>query len=332
MLLQRFKVQYSRFRCRPFASTTITLTLSCLFLFALSCQESSESALDVRLKGPIAEEYTEGTSAEKPIRFALASVVSPELSTISYARFSTYLTLHLHQDVEIVRRKTYSEINELLRNGSVDAGLVCTGAYAKAREDFGLKMLMVPVVYGSTSYQAYIITRADKPFESIDDLKGSTFAFSDPLSNTGYRYIAALLLDRESTPDEFFQHTFFTYSHDNTIQAVHDGIADAGVVDSLVWDQFVLSNQGTPNELAIVQRSEEFPINPIVVSPKANAELANQLKQVLLDMPSDPAGRQALSDLGITGFSKIPESDYDPIVASWRKLGVITDDPPTALR
>ncbi len=284
---------------------------------------------NVRLDGPTIEESEEPPSGEQVIRFALASVVSPELSTLTYARFASYLTSHLGQKVEIVRRKTYSEVNELLKNGSVQAGIVCTGAYAKAREDFGLRMLMVPIVYGATSYRAYIITRTGMRFESIEDLRDSIFAFSDPLSNSGYRHVAALLHDRGSTPRQFFQHFFFTYSHDSTIHAVRDGIADAGVIDSLVWDQFVLSDRSIIEDLAIVQRSEEFPINPVVTSPSASLEFVEKLKGVLLEMATNPAGRNALSDLGITGFTEISDSEYDPIVASWRTLGVITDDSST---
>jgi phosphonate transport system substrate-binding protein len=261
------------------------------------------------------------------IRIAFASVLSPEYTVEQLPVFSAYLSQKLGRPIEVVRRRTYEETNELLRIGKVDAALTCTGAYAIGRERFGFRAIAVPVVNGGTSYRAYVIVRRDHGAAKLQDLRGGVFAFSDPLSNSGYRHVADELHQSGTSPDTFFRHTFFTYSHDNTIRAVRDGLADGGVVDSLVWDSLVLLTPELDEELKIIETSGEFPINPIVVTSHTPAAVTTSLAGVLLAMANDPGASRALQSLGIEGFVAPDESRYDAIVDSWRRLGVL---PPAA--
>ena len=294
---------------------------------ATSC-DSSDTEIRVRLThGPTTSVVPERPADDRVVRFVYASVLSPERSTVPFARLAIYLTSRLGRRVEIVRRRTFGELNALLRSGRAEAGIVCSGAYAVGREQFALRLLLVPTVNGRSTYKAYVIARRDAERPDLESLRGSVFAFSDPLSNGGYRYVAAALHERGTTPDRFFGRTLFTYSHDNTIEAVRDGIADGGTVDSLIWDQLLLASPEIGNELVVIEQSEGFPINPVVLSPHASDVLARDLSRVLLEMPSNPAGREVLHDLGISGFVRRPESAFDPIVESWRELGVLPTPP-----
>lgn len=294
-----------------------------VFALAPSC-DTNDPEIVVRLThGPTTEVSHEPPPDDGAVRFVYASVLSPERSTVPYARFAIYLTSRLRRRVEIVRRRTYAELNALLRSGRAEAGVVCSGAYAVGREEFGLRSLLVPTVNGEATYQAYIIARRDADRADLESLRGLVFAFSDPLSNSGFRYVAGALLAQGTSPDRFFWRTMFTYSHDNTIRAVRDGIADGGSVDSLIWDQLIREVPSIDDELVVIQRSEDFPMNPVVLSPHASPVLARDLSRVLLAMASDPEGRDVLADLGISGFVRSRESAFDPIVESWRELRVL---------
>jgi phosphonate transport system substrate-binding protein len=266
------------------------------------------------------------TAPEEILRFAYANVLSPERSTVAYAELAGYLTAKLGRPVEILRRRTYAELNSLLQNGTAHAGIVCTGAFAVAQEEFGLEVLVLPVVDGQITYRSYVIARRGAGRDSFEDLRNVVFAFSDPLSNTGYRYVAAKLRDRGTDASAFFSRHFFTYSHDNAIQAVLDGIADAGSVDALVWDHLVRLDPVVEAQLVIVDRSEEFPINPVVVSPDISSNLRRALKTALLEMADDPHGVAVLNDLGTERFlepTAATFAGYAAIARSWRELGVL---------
>jgi phosphonate transport system substrate-binding protein len=266
------------------------------------------------------------TTPEEVLRFAYANVLSPGRSTLAYAELAGYLTAKLGRPVEILRRRTYAELNSLLQNGTAEAGIVCTGAFAVAHEEFGLEVLVLPVVDGEITYRSYVIARIGAGRDSFEDLRGVVFAFSDPLSNTGYRYVAAKLRARGTDASAFFGRHFFTYSHDNAIQAVLDGIADASSVDALVWDHLVRLDPAVEAQLVIVERSEEFPINPVVVSPRISSDLRRTLKAALLEMADDPRGVVVLNDLGTDRFlepTAATYAGYAAIAQSWRELGVL---------
>jgi phosphonate transport system substrate-binding protein len=262
---------------------------------------------------------------DAPIRFAYASVLSPERSLLTYSHLGIYLSEQLGQPVEIVRRRTYFELNELLRTGGAVAGLVCTGAFAAGEDRFGLEAVAIPVIRGATTYRSYVIVRRDSGIRSFDETQGRAFAFTDPLSNTGYRYVADKLRTRGVAPDAFFGRFLFTYSHDSAIEAVRDGVADAGSIDSLVWDELLLRDPTLADDLVVIERSPKFPINPVAVAPWVSEQLRSDITAVFLSMHLDPSGREVLAELGTDAFV-VPPPDaldgYRLIAESWRALEV----------
>ncbi|RMF81253.1 MAG: hypothetical protein D6739_09435, partial [Nitrospirae bacterium] len=188
------------------------------------------------------------SSAERGLCFAISAMVSPARTFSDYAAFVRLLGRRLGQPVELKQRKTYEQVNELLRTGNADCGLVCTGAFVHADRHFKETVVAVPVIHGEVTYHSYIIVRKERPYRRFEDLRGKVFAFTDELSNTGALYPTYLLAKRGQVPDEYFSYTFFTHSHDKSVEAVARGLADGAAVDSLVYDALVAS--GDPNALA----------------------------------------------------------------------------------
>jgi phosphonate transport system substrate-binding protein len=299
---------------------------------AFGCRYRAEDEIEVRLDS-VSDAVIDPTfpaptgSVDAPVRFAYTSVLSPERSTLTFARLGAYLAAKLERPVEIVRRRTYTEINELLRTGSADAGLICTGAFAAGQDGLGFEAIAIPVIGGKETYRSFVITRRDRGLTSFGDLEGTVFAFTDPLSNTGFRYVVAKLHEAGLHPQSFFSRFLFTYSHDNSIEAVLDGIADAGSVDSLVWDELVRRDPTLEDHLVIIDQSEDFPINPVAVGPGIQLELRARLTSAFLAMHGDPAGREVLFELGTDKFVQPTAgtlAGYEAIARSWRDLSSIS--------
>lgn len=118
-----------------------------------------------------------GTGHVKPLRVAVAAILSPEGNIESYGALADYLGTKLARPVEIVQRRTYQEVNDLLENGSVDVAFVCTSAYVAGHDRFGLRLLAAPQIDCETVYYSTLIISA----ESIADLRGARFALGDPI-------------------------------------------------------------------------------------------------------------------------------------------------------
>ncbi|MCL5026208.1 MAG: phosphate/phosphite/phosphonate ABC transporter substrate-binding protein [Chloroflexi bacterium] len=248
-----------------------------------------------------------------PLRVAVASVISPKSTVASYSGLVDYLGRKMGRPAEMVQRSSYGETNELVRRGMVDVALVCSGAYVEGRREFGMELLAAPQVNGETVYYSYIVVQKDSPFQSLADLRGKVFAYVDPLSNSGYFAPVEALSAAGEQPGNFFGRTIFTYSHDNSINAVVYGLVDGAAIDSLVYEHFLRREPATVDRLRIVYRSSPYGIPPVVVGPAIDRDLKTKLREVLLDMHQDEEGRHILSDLMIDKFVPIDDAAYDSV-------------------
>jgi phosphonate transport system substrate-binding protein len=250
-----------------------------------------------------------------PLRVAVAAVISPKGTVESYSPFLDYLEEKLNRPVELIQRRTYLEVNDLIEHGEVDIAFVCTSAYIQGHDLFGMELLVAPQVSGETTYNSYLIVPASSNAQSMDDLRGKAFAFTDPISLSGRVYPTYLLQQLGFTPEEFFARTFYTYSHDEAIRAVASGVADGAAVDSLVYDYTVARDPSLTEKVKVIHRSPDFGIPPVVISPFTRPQVKEELKSLLLGMASDPAAHDALAAIGVGQFVLIDDGAYDSVRA-----------------
>lgn len=298
-----------------------------IVLFLSACARSPYPSVNLAEPGVPPPSDNAGETRKLPLRVAVAAVISPQATLDAYGPLLDYLTSKLDRPVQLIQRSTYAEINQLVHSGGADLAFVCGGAYVEGQREFGMELIAAPEVRGETFYYAYIIVPRDSPAQSLSDLRGFTFGFTDPLSNTGYLAPLWLLRGMGETPERFFSHTTFTYSHDNSIRAVADHLVDGAAVDSLVYDFTIARDPTFSRQTRVVEKAGPFGIPPVVVHPDLDPELKAQLRSVLLDMADDPAGRAALDGLLIDRFVVVDDSVYDSIRDMARILRGWNDNP-----
>lgn len=249
----------------------------------------------------------------KPIRIAIASIVSPQRNLRDYERMFRYLGKKLGRPVELVQRADYAQAVALLENREVEAAFVCSGPYVDARDRFGAEALVVPQVGGKKTYFSYVIVRKDSPFRSFRDLRGKVFAFTDPLSATGKLYPAYLLSKMGLTPETYFSKTILTWGHDNSVDAVAHGLADGAAVSSLVWEGLARSADEEASQTRVIERSPPFGMPPVVVHPRLDPELKDRLREIFLGMHLDAEGKVLLEQAGIGQFTVGRDSAYEGV-------------------
>jgi len=243
-----------------------------------------------------------GASQEKQTVFAISPMASP-VSTISgYNDFINYLSQKTGMNIVMKQRRKYSEINALLKSGDAQFAYTCTGAYLSGRNEFGLEILAVPVVNGRTSYNSYIIVNKRSNVKTFSQLKGKIFAFTDPMSLSGRIYPAYLLETMNMKPEEFFRKTFYTSSHEKSVESVAYGLADGAAVDSLIFEDMKRTDVAATAMVKIIQISPPYGIPPIVVSPGTDKAIKQLMLSSLLKMKDDPAGKKILEELHIEKF------------------------------
>lgn len=248
-----------------------------------------------------------------PLRIAVAAMISPEETLSVYQELMNHIAAKLGRPVEIKQRRTYQEVNDMLGTGKLDAAILCSGTYVHARRQYGVELLAVPVINGAPTYRSYIIVPQSSTAASLEELHRKRFAFTDPLSTSGYLYPVYALASMGRQPATFFAKTLFTYSHDNSIEAVAEGVVDGAAVDSLIYDYLQVSNPALVGRTRIVHRSPPFGAQPVGVPKTLDPATKRALRDLFLGMDQDPEGKRILKQLGVDRFIPGEDRMYDSI-------------------
>jgi len=256
----------------------------------------------------------------KTIRFGVTPAFLHDRHSV-LEKWRLYLTQHIGQEVEFIRRDSYRETMDMIRLNQLDFAWICDYPYLRLQNI--VKLLTVPLYRGRPAYRSYLVVKkTDNVTEGYLDLKGKVFAYADPYSNTGYLSPRYEIKKLGYQPRDFFKKTFFTRSHRKVIEAVAIGLADAGAVDSYIWDSLESVEPELTGKTRIVWQSEDHGFPPIVAHRKNVNETAFfKMQKVLLDMPSTLEGQEILTLLGLDGFSVQELSLYDSVAEMMRSFG-----------
>lgn len=254
-------------------------------------------------------------------RFAVASMISAEDTWVTYKELVNYVADHVGGETSMILRPSYSDVRILLEKNIVDLALVCTGTYIMCSRAGTVDLIAVPRFKDDINYRCMFVVGADSTINDIADLRGRTFAFTDPESNTGCIVPCWAVMKQGHSPETYFRKIIYTGSHDRSLYAVAKGVVDGAGVDSLVFYSFVETHPEMKERLRVVWESEPFGAPPIVVPAGLAEDAKEQLREIFLSMSLDVKGRTILDGLGIECF-RIPRPDeYDSAHRIWDALG-----------
>lgn len=305
-------------RAKPAATQTCPFSLSlifCLLFFCilLGCDRPKEKPVKVSLATSEQDSTVRENKQGVTLRIAISAVISPKETFILYKDLLNYISQKLHVQVELIQRQTYEEVNNLVRDNKLDMAFVCTGAYVDGHDQFGMELLVAPVAYGESVYYSYTIVPESSTAETLEDLRGKTFAFTDPMSNTGKLAPTYMLAQLDEDIDTFFKEYIFTYSHDKSIDMVAHSLVDGAAVDGLIWEYLNNTNPTLTSRTKIIQKSEPYGIPPIVVPPSLDSNLKENLRSLFLNIHTEEKGREILKMLHIDKFVVLDDNRYDSI-------------------
>jgi phosphonate transport system substrate-binding protein len=226
-----------------------------------------------------------------------------------------YIGEQIKQPVQMVYKKTYGEMDALLKKGEVEIAFICSAPYVRNNERFGVELLVAPSVNGSTVYHSYIIVHKDSSDRFFPELKGKVFAFTDPKSNSGTLYPTYLLKTMGHTPAGFFKKLVYSYSHNKSVEMVAKKIVDGAAVESIIYDYMLKEGSPYIKQVKIIKRSPPFGIPPVVVTPGIDPILKEKVRDAFLNMRQTTKGKAILEAMMIDGFVEVPDSNYSSVRA-----------------
>lgn len=291
------------------------LSLILFYFFVLNnCNyEDKNEIVEIDFSKITAKKDQNSQKKTASIRVAIAAMTSPTETYIFYHQLLNYISKKMTMPIILKQRKTYQEINDLLKYNELDLAFICSGAYINAKNDGSFDLLVIPIVNNEPHYYAYIIVRKDTSLNKFEDLFGHSFAFTDKLSNTGRLYPLFLIRQHNRNPNKYFSKIVYTNAHDKSIHAVNNGFVDGASVHSLIFNYIKKTNPEDVANIKIINKSPAFGIPPVVVSKVLDQRKRKKLEQLFLTMHQDKEGILIIKRLMIDRYELAEESLYDSI-------------------
>jgi phosphonate transport system substrate-binding protein len=248
-----------------------------------------------------------------------------------------YLGARLASDgietVKIAVAETPEEMSAMLRDGRVDL-FSETPFFALELMEQGLaEPLMREWKEGVAEYHAVIIARRESDVRSLADLLGQKFAFEDAGSTSGYLLPRAaleasgLLLAELDNPRGEPGDGRVGYSFDNgeinVVAWVNRGLADAGAISNLDWEDPETAPEHLRNGLTVIYETESVTRSLMMVRRDLDAEVKRRLAIILEHMHETPEGQTALRRyFKVSRYDRLQgdtDAGMEAARAAWRK-------------
>ncbi len=214
---------------------------------------------------------------------------------------------------QLVVGRTYAELH------GVDVAFVCGLPYVESTDEGvpPVEPLAAPVLHGERYrdqpiYYSDVIVRRDSTFRTFADLRGCTWSYNEPLSQSGYG-ITRYHLARLGEGRGFFGRVIEGGWHERAIDMVVAGEVDASAIDAHVLAIAVRARPDLALVLRVIASLGPSTIQPVVASRHLSRTVRRQLRATLLELADDSAARAVLDRALIQRFVAVHDANYDDI-------------------
>ncbi len=219
--------------------------------------------------------------------------------------------------VEVFVATSYNAEIEAMRNGKLEIGEFGPLGYVLAHQ---VAKAEAVAAFGTAdgkpdTYWASIVTYPGSSIKTVAEIKGHSFAFSDPASTSGHLFPAYGLRKAGLDPDKDIR-AIYAGSHTSSFEALYNHKVDAGELNSEQLEFATQRGHYKDGDLVFLWKSDPIPTDPFAVRSDLPPEFKKRVIEVLQDLDLstlDPADRKIMVGAGITRL--VPQTDgaYDNI-------------------
>jgi phosphonate transport system substrate-binding protein len=234
-----------------------------------------------------------------------------------YQQVGKLIGAKLGCEVKVYVATNYNAEIEAMRSGKLEIGEFGPLGYVLAHQIAGAEAV---AAFGGKdgkpdTYWASIVTYPASGIKTVGEIRGHSFAFSDPASTSGHLFPAYGLRKSGIDPDKDIR-AIYAGSHTSSFEALYNKKVDAGELNSEQAESAKQRGHYKDGDLVFLWKSDAIPTDPFAVRgdlpPTFKAKVAAVLQN--LDLSSLPAAdRKIMVGEGITRL--VPQNDaaYDGI-------------------
>ncbi len=230
-----------------------------------------------------------------------------------------YISERLSVPVRLAIDIPWQERDRLLDAGEIDLCWICGLPYVRKADlvPGRIEPLVAPVMAGSRYqsrpiYFSDVVVRRDSPFRSLADLRGASWAYNEPGSQSGYGVVLYSLALQGKTLS-YFGRVIASGAHQTSLQMILHQEVDSSAIDSTVLEMEIAGDPAIASQIRIIDTFGPSPIPPWVVSTGMPETARQALLDLLIHMETDAQGQTILRRAMMTRFVPVNDHDYDLI-------------------
>ncbi len=261
-----------------------------------------------------------GNAADCPndgvVRFGVEPYdTAPKLAPI-YEHIGKILSEKLGCEVKIFVTTNYNAEIEAMRSKKLEIGEFGPLGYVLAHQ---VAKAEAVAAFGNKegkpdTYWASLVTYPSSGIKTAAEIKGHSFAFSDPASTSGHLFPAYGLRKAGIDPEKDIR-AIYAGSHTSSFEALYNKKVDAGELNSEQLESATQRGHYKEGDLIFLWKSDPIPTDTITVRADLPEGFKKRAIEVLqnLDLSSLPEADKKI--MGMSGTRFVPQTDgaYDGI-------------------
>jgi phosphonate transport system substrate-binding protein len=229
-----------------------------------------------------------------PIYEKIAAMISEKLG----CEVKVYISTNYNAEIEAMRNgkleiAEFGPLGYILAHEVAKAEAVATFADAKGNPD---------------SYWASIVTYPQSGIKSVAEIRGHSFAFSDPASTSGHLFPAYGLRKAGLDPDKDLK-PIYAGSHTASFEALYNRKAEAGELNSEQLESAIQRDHYKDGDFVFLWKSGSIPIDPTAVRGDLPEGFKARLITVLQNIDLSSIPEQDRKVMGVHGTRFVPQND-----------------------
>jgi len=233
---------------------------------------------------------------EKPtLRFGVLSIAQPSRIFAKWQPFADYMSKELNQPVEIVVPRGFGKMKKAIANGKVDFFYINSHVFYRLKQEGkAVAVAQMKNIAGKTTSRSEVFVKRDSGINNVADLKGKNIAYVSPMGAGGYLAPRAYLY-KSGLKSGVENKEVFTKNLSNSIHGVLLGDYDAATMCGVNYK--LMSRKVETGELKVIVASDPYPENVLGARASLSADVINQFREKVLNMPSNPEGVELLDKM-----------------------------------
>jgi phosphonate transport system substrate-binding protein len=255
-----------------------------------------------------------GTAQDCPnggtVRFGIEPYdTAPKLGPI-YEHIGNLIGEKLGCDVKVYVATNYNAEIEAMRSGKLEIGEFGPLGYVLAHQVAKAEAVatFANAENKPDTYWASLVTWPGSGIKTVADIRGHSFAFSDPASTSGHLFPAYGLRKAGLDPDKDLR-ALYAGSHTASFEALYNHKVDAGELNSEQLESATQRGHYKDGDLVFLWKSDAIPIDPTAVRGDLPDGFKQRLISILQNVDLSQLPEADRKIMGVHGTRMVPQTD-----------------------